>query len=176
MIGERSKGKARPRLTRSSDLRPAETDAIPTEQRAAHGHFSVGNRSAVAARFKATMKKALGAAGEGDAGIVARDARRVLSHVLASLPSSAAPVRVLVSIHARHVALHAFYTTKAEEAGLETPKGLELLAVADRQSQRAERVLVSAMDAARVCAAQEGSTRGNALEAMRARLGDGGRT
>ncbi len=151
-MSERSKGKMRPSLVRGSDLRPAETDTKPTDQRAVHGHFAVGNRSAVEARFKHTVKRSLGTSGDGEVGIVASDAKRIYLHVLRSFPSDAPPVRVLVAIHARHAALHAYYTVKAEQAGLTTPEGMALLAVADRQSARAERVLVSAQDMARACA------------------------
>lgn len=155
MTIERSHGKARPSLPRASDARSAETDAKPTDLRAAHGHFAAGNRSGVEARFVGTVKKALGGgAGEGENRIVTRDAKRVMSHVLRSFPSTAAPVRVLVAIHARHVALNAYFTAKAEAAGLATPEGLKLLEVADRQSQRAERTLISAQDMARVCATE----------------------
>ncbi len=156
MTIEKSHGKARPMLVRSSDLRPPEAESKPTDGRGAHGHFAAGNRTGVAARFTHTVKKALGPGTSNDeTKIVVRDAKRVAAHVLRALPSDAAPVRVLVAIHARHVALHAFFTAKAEEAGLTTPAGLKLLEVADRQSQRAERVLVSAQDMARVCAASE---------------------
>jgi hypothetical protein len=151
MTIERSHGKARPALTRSSDLQPTEADTKPTAGRDAHGHFAAGNPIGVAARFTHTIRKALGSkAASGEALIVARDARRVFGHVLASLPSDAPPVRALLSIYARHQALHAFYTVKAEELGLDTPEGLKLLEVADRQSQRAERVLVTCHDLARV--------------------------
>lgn len=155
-MSERCKGKMRPSLPRSSDARPADPAAKPSDERAAHGHFAAGNRTGLAARFTATVKKALGTgANNGESRVVARDAKRVMAHVLRAFPSDAAPVRVLVAIHARHVALHAYYTAKAEEAGLDTPQGLKLLEVADRQSQRAERVLVSAQDMARVCASQQ---------------------
>lgn len=153
MTIEQSHGKARPTLPRSSDARRADTDAKPTDARGPHGHFAAGNRTALGAGLIHTTKKCMGdkdAAGE--LGIVARDARRVAAHVLRSFPSDAAPVRVLVSIHARHVALHAYYTHRAELAGLDTPEGLKFLAVADNQSKRAERTLVSAQDMARVCA------------------------
>jgi hypothetical protein len=85
--------------------------------------------------------------------VVGRDARRVFGHVLASLPSDAPPVRALLAVYARHQALHAYYTTRAEELGLDSEDGLALLVVADRQSQRAERVLVTCHDLARVHAA-----------------------
>ncbi len=168
-MSEFSKGKMRPSLVRSSDLRPApETDAKPTEGRDVHGHFAAGNRTAVGARFTHTTRKCLGPkAATGDARVVGRDARRVNGHVLDAMPSDAAPVRVLIAIHARHVALNAFFTAKAEEAGLTTPEGMKLLEVADRQSQRAERVLVTAQDVARTCATKsKGSPFLAALEAQ----------
>jgi hypothetical protein len=148
---ERSHNKLRPSLVRASDLQPADTEPKPTDARTADGRFAVGNRNAVAARFTHTIRKALGSkAATGEALIVARDARRVFGHVLASLPSDAAPVRALLSIYSRHTALHAYYTLKASALGLDTPEGLKLLEVADRQSQRAERVLVTCHDLARV--------------------------
>lgn len=152
MTIERSHGKARPTLPRASDLQPGETATTPPTGRTPGGHFARGNRLAVGGRFKRTVAKSLGEAHEGDAGIVASDAARVARHVIASLPSDAPPVRVLVSIHARHVALNAYFTSKAEAAGLDTDRGLQLLAIASRESQRAERVLISALDTARVCA------------------------
>ncbi len=151
MTFERSHSKARPTLTRASDLRPVESDAKPTDLRRADGRFAPGNRLSVGARFTATIRKALGSKeATGAALIVSRDARRVFGHVLAALPSDAAPVRALLAIYARHTALHAFYTLRAEALGLDTPEGLKLLEVADRQSQRAERVLVTCHDLARV--------------------------
>lgn len=148
---ERSKNKYRPSLTRASDLRPPKAVGKPTGGRAGHGHFAVGNPHGLGARFTHTVKKSLGTTeAKGDALVVSRDARRVFGHVLASLPSDAPPVRALLAVYARHQALHAYFTTKAEELGLDTPRGLELLAVADRQSQRAERVLVTCHDLARV--------------------------
>ena len=92
----------------------------------------------------------MGSAEDGEAGIVAGDAKRIMVHVLRSLPSDAAPVRVLAGIHARHVALNAYFTAKAEAAGLDTEQGLALLTVASRESQRAERTLVTLHDLARV--------------------------
>lgn len=61
-------------------------------------------------------------------------------------------MRTLVGLHARHVALAAYYTALASAAGLGTEEGRKLQEAADKQSQRAERLLVTALDAARVCA------------------------
>lgn len=151
MTVERSHGKARPTLPRASDLQPNETAAKPTAGRTSHGHFAAGNAVGIGARFTATVRKSLGSKeSKGTALVVARDARRVFGHVLASLPSDAPPVRALLAVYARHQALHAYYSLAAEAAGLDTERGLELLVVADRQSQRAERVLVTVHDIARV--------------------------
>lgn len=151
MTFERSHGKARPSLVRASDLSPTEAAPKPTDGRTRDGRFAAGNRTGLAARFTATVRKALGTkAATGEALIVARDARRVFGHVLAALPSDAPPVRALLAIYARHQALHAFYTLRAEALGLDTEAGLKLLEVADRQSQRAERVLVTVHDLARI--------------------------
>jgi hypothetical protein len=148
---ERTKGKMRPSLPRASDLQPTEAGAKPTAGRNEHGHFAKGNPIGIASRFTHTIRKALGAkTAPGEALIVARDSRRVFGHVLAALPSDAPPVRALLAIYARHQALHAYYTLKAEAAGLDKPEGLKLLEVADRQSQRAERVLVTCHDLARI--------------------------
>lgn len=156
MTLERSHGKMRPGRVRAHDLIPPKSVVKPPSGRDANGNFAPGNRIGVGARWKNTVRKALGStANPGTVGIVARDAARVMAHVLRSLPSDAPPVRVLVAIHARHVALNAYFTAAAEAAGLDTPEGRELLAVADRQSQRAERTLVTALDVARVSATRE---------------------
>ena len=158
MTIERSHGKPRPTLPMASDLAPTESAEKPTGGRGADGRFSAGNRASVAARFTHTIRKALGVEGAtGAALVVARDARRVFGHVLASLPSDAPPVRALLAVYARHQALHAYYSNRAEELGLDTEAGLAMLVVADRQSQRAERVLVTCHDLARVHAATKGA-------------------
>jgi hypothetical protein len=151
MTFERSHGKVRPTLPRASDLTPVESSTNPTADRDAGGRFKPGNQVSVGNRFKRTLRKVLGdKASSGEAGIVAADARRVFSHILRSLPSDAAPVRALLAVHARHLAMHAYYAARAAAAGLDTEAGLAFLEVADRQSQRAERVLVTVHDLARI--------------------------
>jgi hypothetical protein len=56
--------------------------------------------------------------------------------------------------------MNGYFVAKAEAAGLDTERGQALLAIASRESQRAERTLISAMDVARVCAEQERRKRG----------------
>lgn len=156
MTIEKSHGKARPNLVRASDLSPSEPpEAKPPVARTPDGRFAVGNRAAVDSRFTHAIRKSLGdKADTGEAGIVARDARRVFSNVIKTLSSDAAPVRALLMIYARHQALNAYYTLLAAAKGLDTPEGQKSQDMADRQSQRAERVLVTCHDLARVHAAQ----------------------
>jgi hypothetical protein len=167
---EQSKGKARPALVRSSDLRTSESVRKPTDGRTADGRFAAGNRVSVGAGFKRTAKKLLGpeSAGGEDERVVRRDAWRVFVATMRTMPSDAAPVRSLVGLHARHIALAALYAAKASEAGLATAAGMKLQEAADRQSQRAERVLVTALDVARVCAASAEEQRPNGLALLHA--------
>lgn len=156
MTFEKSHDKARPTLPRASDLRPAESDAKPTDQRGPGGRFAPGNRASVGAGLTAMLKKLLGPkSNEPIAKAVRRDAWRVFAGTMKSMPSDAAPVRAMVSLYAGHLALASFYREKAAGLGLDTPAGMDMLVVADRQSQRAERVLVTAMDTARICATQD---------------------
>lgn len=149
MTIEKSHGRARPTLPRASDLRPVESERKPTDGRGPDGRFAPGNRHSVGAGFKRTAKKLLGpGSGSDEEAVVRRDAWRVFVATMNAMPSDAPPVRSLVGLHARHVALAALYTAKAAAIGLDTPKGLEFQAAADRQSQRAERVLVTALDVA----------------------------
>jgi hypothetical protein len=153
--GHGSASKARPTLPRTRTLQAVDTVAKPAVARGPDGRFGAGNRAAHGARFTHAVRKSLGSkASEGEALVVARDARRVFGHVLHSLPSDAPPVRALLAVYSRHQALHAFFTCKAEVVGLDTKDGLALLQEANRQSQRAERTLVTCFDIARVCAQQ----------------------
>jgi len=63
MAIEQSHGKARPALTRASDLQTTESAAKPTEGRTPDGRFMAGNRASLGARFTATIKKSLGTKG-----------------------------------------------------------------------------------------------------------------
>lgn len=149
MTIERSHGKARPTLPRASDLRPHQSEANPRDGRTPGGHFAAGNRHSVEARVKHSIKKALGSRkSDGEAGIVSRDAVRIFGAFMRSLPSDAMPVRAMAALAARHHALSSYYAAKAVEAGLTTPEGMKLQEASDRQSQRAERVLVTAEDLA----------------------------
>jgi hypothetical protein len=149
MTIEQSHGKARPTLPRSNELRVVQTARDPSEGRAAGGRFAPGNRLAFGAKWKATVKKLLGrAVDNATAEVVGRDAWKIYLATLRSMPSDDAPVRSLVAIHARHVAVASYFTNLAAEAGLESERGLGLLEVASHHGARAERTIVTAVDVA----------------------------
>jgi hypothetical protein len=156
MTFERSHGKARPTLVRASDLQPSESVRDRTDGRRADGRFAEGNRHSIGRGWKTTLKKLLGPKADDEVSrLIRRDAWRVFAATMQVMASDAAPVRAMVSLYAGHVALAAFYRAKATGVGLDTEPGLKLLDVADRQSQRAERTLVTAHDLARLHADQE---------------------
>lgn len=148
MTIEQSHGKARPTLPRSGDLHVVTTVREPTEGRTVGGRFGPGNRIALGAKWKSSIKRLLGRSGEDAAEAVGRDAWKIYLATLRSMPTDAAPVRSLVALHARHVAVAGYFTNKAAEVGLETEKGLAFLDVASHHGQRAERTAVTALDIA----------------------------
>ena len=146
---EQSHGKPRPTLPRSSDLRAVEAERKPRDGRTEAGHFAAGNRLGVGARWKASIKKLLGkTADDAIADAVGRDAWRVYLATLRAMPNDEAPVRSLVALHARHVAVAAFFTDRAAHVGLDSREGLAFLEVASHHGQRAERTAVTALDIA----------------------------
>lgn len=164
MAIEHSHGKARPTLPRASDLPAVDAERNPRQGRTEAGHFAPGNRLGVGARWKASIKKLLGKAAD-DAITVAigRDAWRVYLATLRAMPSDGAPVRSLVALHARHVAVAGFFTNRAAEVGLDTKEGLAFLEVASHHGQRAERTAVTALDVASKLAKKSDGTDANLL-------------
>jgi hypothetical protein len=145
---ERSHGKARPTLPRSGDLRVVETAATPTEGRAPGGRFAPGNQVASGGRWKASIRKLLGDGSSAQAEPVARAAFRLYCALLRELPSDGPSVRSLAALQARHAALAAHFTDRADELGFETEKGAAALELATKHGQRAERLAVTALDVA----------------------------
>lgn len=150
MTIERSHGKTRPTLPRSSDLPNVESERKPTDGRGPGGRFATGNRLSVGAGQKHAVKRLLGGStlSDGDAAIVARDGLRALYAALRELPSDGAIVRSIGGIYGRHVALSAFCTAKAEALGLDTPEGVVWTDRATAHGQRAERLAVTMSDIA----------------------------
>jgi hypothetical protein len=161
MAIERSHGKARPTLPRRSDLSGSASAPDRSAGRDALGRFSGGNRESVGQGLKATLKKLLGPLADApEARAIRRDAWRVFTGTMRAMASDAAPVRAIVSLYAGHVALAGYFRAKATAVGLDTDKGLRFLEVADRQSTRAERTIVTATDLAKVHAARTPSPGG----------------
>lgn len=153
---ERSHGKARPILPRSSDLAPVASVPNPSEGRGPAGRFAPGNRLSINSGQKHAIKRLMGGhATDEEVLIVARDAERAFRGTMRDLPSDGATVRSLAALYSRHVALAAYYTRKAENAGLDSPEGLDWTARATGQGQRAERIAVTALDVATKLAAAQ---------------------
>ena len=149
MTIEHSHGKARPTLPRASDLQPIETAREPAAGRGPGGRFIAGNRVAVRAGEKHAVRKLLGkTASEGDVAVVAGDAVRLFNGAMRDLPSDGPVVRSLAALYARHAAVAAYLNAKADEAGVQTEPGAELLEVALRHGQRVERLAVTMLDIA----------------------------
>lgn len=175
MTIERSHGKARPTLPRSSDLRVVpSTEPERPGQRDARGRFVSGNGAAIGRGEKAAVRRLLGREGatvsDADARRVALDASQVFGATLRELPSDGATVRQLAAMHARHVALAAFWSARASSEGLGTDGGLRAEEQATKHGQRAERLAVTMLDVAtRLAAARP--KHGAGLAALAARVG-----
>jgi hypothetical protein len=148
-MSETSHGKARPSLPRSNELAAVQSERDPLEGRDATGRFAPGNPISQGQRWKASIKKLLGRGATNEqAQSVAREAFRLYLAVMRELPSDGATARMLAALQARHAALAAHYTNQAAEAGLDTEAGKELLELASKHGQRAERLAVTCLDVA----------------------------
>ncbi len=160
---EQSHGKARPALPRSKDVHLVRTERDPSAGRGANGRFGAGNRLSVGAGEKNAVKKLLGRHGSaGDAATIVRDAMRVFRGALRDLPSDGPIVRGLAGLYSRHIAVSAFFTSRADEAGLDDPGGQALLEIALRHGVRAERLAVTMTDLATKYAARQDRDPGGA--------------
>lgn len=174
MAGERSHGKARPRLPRASDLKhkPAGPNTgAPRHNTGPDGRFVVGNAAAIGTG-KAPIRRALGRSAkvtDTEARLVARDAETLFGQVMAELPSDGAMVRQLAALWARHAALAAFWTARASKAGLGTEAGLGATGEATKHGQRAERLSISMLDVARDMA-RDAAAGVDPIDAVNARI------
>lgn len=149
MTIERSHGKARPTLPRSSDLAEVAADGDRPVNRDGAGRFAPGN---VVGRGKGWKRACAKMLGRHDTDPVAQavsdDAWKLFSAAIREMPSDGATVRSLVAIKARHEALMAFWCTEAARVGLATPEGIAAQDQATKHGMRAERLAVSAIDIA----------------------------
>jgi hypothetical protein len=147
---EKSHGKARPTLPRSSDLRDLPTARERSADRQADGRFAVGNTQARGRGWKASIRKTLGRVeGANDAAeAVADDAWRIFCATVREMPSDGPSVRGLLMQQAKQSALSAFWEGESARRGLTSEGGVEASELAMRHGQRAERLLVTAIDVA----------------------------
>lgn len=111
---------------------PASTDA-----RAERGRFGKGNQ---AARDRGAKQSAA----------TTSAAKKLFASVLRWLGVDVQPVRNLAALHAEHMTNFTELSAAARKLGLDTPDGQRLAGLADEQSKRAERTLVTAQDMARI--------------------------
>ncbi len=149
MTLEKSHGKARPTLPRSSDLADVPTGGDRKSNHAANGRFMPGNAAATDRSAKQAIGKVLGLRPTADAvSVVAKDAARVFGVVLRDMPSDAPTVRNLAAMLARHSALGAYFNVRADELGLDTLEGLAAIDQATKHGMRVERLTVTCLDVA----------------------------
>jgi hypothetical protein len=154
---ERSHGKARPTLPRSSDLPVVGTDRERTRGRDAAGRFSHGNEGGRGRGWKRAIVKMLGRDIDDPTALaVAADAWRLFCASIREMPSDGPTVRSLVALRCRHEALAAFFHARAAENGLDSAEGIKATDIATKHGQRAERLAVTSIDvAARLAHARE---------------------
>ena len=154
---ERSKGKARPTLPRSSDLKPVRAAEQRSDVRDREGRFAPGNAGGMGRGWKRAIGKMLGQCTQELSDVAARvaaDAWRLFTVAIKEMPHDGPNVRALVARKARHEALEGYWSAQAL-ANLGTPKGDAAESRATLHGQRAERLTVSALDVARVLAAAQ---------------------
>lgn len=167
MTIERSHQKARPTLPRSSDLRPVQTDRAPDGSRSAGGRFAAGNTIARGRGWKRALVKMLGRnVDDPIASAVAADAWRLYCATVRELPNDGPTVRGLVALQARHQALAAFWAAQTVAEGLATPEGIAAADQATKHGQRAERLVVTALDIATRLAAADRAKPADAHRAL----------
>lgn len=145
----KSHGKMRPSLPRSADLAALANVPDKRQPRDARGRLLKGSALAAGKGWKRAIAKAMRTEGlEGDAALVANDARKLFLGALRELPSSGALVRTNAYGHAREAALAGYFDAKANEAGLDTERGHALIERASHHRQLAMRLSVVVIDVA----------------------------
>ncbi|MBK8998078.1 MAG: hypothetical protein IPM35_20330 [Myxococcales bacterium] len=142
------KGKARTETPRIKDLTVKATARDPSEGRDAQGRFAAGNPHAIGHGYKALIRKGLGNPDDPQVAELVRNATKLYTAILASLPSDGAAVRQLVASQARHVVLATHFANLAAKAGLATDAGLKLAEAARSHDTTAQRLSVTAYDRA----------------------------
>lgn len=175
MTTEKSHGKARTVLPRSSDLTtdPPGTERDPSEGRDDKGRAAPGNQLALGRGWKSAIRRSLVRAGASDdvaRGVIATT-MTVYQAILRDFPVSASGplVRMNAAGAAREFALAQFFDDRALACGLMTEAGIALAARASHHRQRSERMTVTTRDLARASAPRK-ATR-TAAASIRAEIG-----
>jgi hypothetical protein len=167
MTIEQSHGKARPTLPRASDLGtvpPPEPQR--TAQRGPGGRFVAGNGVGRGKGSKRALARLMGTSEDDAAAVaVASAARCTYKAHIDELPDQGSIVSSLVAMAARAEALCAFFHAEGCRVGLGSPEGMARLEAASKHGQRAERLLVTALDVSRALAAGKTSTHVDPLDA-----------
>jgi hypothetical protein len=162
---ERTKGKLRPSLPRSSDLAVVRAVGEPLGNRDARGRFASGNEIGRGRGWRNLIRKSLGT--EASTPLVERLVRETLvlhAGFMRELPFQGLQVNAPTAARAKWVAISAHVVNRALELGIETDKGRELLELALRLDQRAERLAVTALDmATRLAAAKPARRQGPSI-------------
>ncbi len=147
---EQSHGKARPTLSRSSDLATVPPpEAERPAQRDAQGRFTGGNALGRGKGAKRAIARMLGTTAADPVATEVTSAARIAYRAkLAELPNRGPTVSTLVATSARHDALCAFWNQEAARRGLATEEGMTAQAEATKHDQRSERLMVTAIDIA----------------------------
>ncbi len=157
MATERSHGKARTILPRSSDLLSVpQPEPKPTAKRGSDGRFAPGNTVGRGKGAKKALAQLMGVDTSNPVvkfvGAVATQTYR--AH-LDEMPNRGSIVSSLVAMAARHEALSGYFHAEGCRLGLGSPDGLKALENASKQSQRAERLLVTALDISKALASRK---------------------
>jgi hypothetical protein len=166
MTVELSHGKPRLMRPRLSDVSSAATAGEPNrEGRDERGRFTVGNRAAVerSARRAITIRERQLLEAElaklPDSSVTPSERARLLRDVRALFRSacrsvaSASPIVVAsLASYARSSVIASLLTARAVEAGVDTPRGLQLLEAAQRSEARGERASLHAVSMAKLLA------------------------
>jgi hypothetical protein len=155
MALERSKGKLRPGLPRSSDLHTVPAGE-PDGNRDTGGRFEKGNTVGTRRGIRALIKRHLGRDGtNAETESVYRETTTLFGGFMKSMPTEADVVQDLAARQARASVFSARFAAQALEVGIFTDKGRQLLEMSIRFDQRAERLMVTALDVATKLAESE---------------------
>ncbi len=154
MTIEKSRGKARPTLPRSSDLATVPQPEAPrTAQRGPDGRFAPGHQSGRGKGAKRQLARLMGTdSADPITALVASSAASAYRAHIQELPNQGSIVSSLVALAARSEALAAFFYAEATRHGLGSDKGVAALSEASKHGQRAERLLVTALDVSKALA------------------------